>query len=230
MNTCATPGLARDAVSGWPACSARITWSVQPRRKAVTTRPKWRRWVGQTSVGVDTRPGTTPHGAVPTRQRNAPGTTPSVPRDSRGAPRPTALQALGPGTSRAHPGDHRRLPNRVRILPRTLAQAPCHDCITRVRLPIEPHGTGRGRGRRGSDRNHRRHGRREAHTIAALVAHLLETGTPPGHIVCLTVRSEGSADLRLWLENHHRTRVTSQSERSFTSPHAALLLCKSSET
>ena len=100
VNTCATPGLARDAVSGWPACSARITRPVQPRRKAVTTRPKWRRWVGQTSVCVDTRPGTAPYGAVPTRQRNAPGTTPSVPRASRGAPRPTTLQALGPGTSR----------------------------------------------------------------------------------------------------------------------------------
>ena len=68
------------------------------------------------------------------------------------------------------------------------------------------------------------------HTIAALVAHLLDTGTPPGRIVCLTVGSEGSADLRLWLENHHRTRVASQSGRSFTSPHAALLLFKSSET
>ena len=46
----------------------------------------------------------------------------------------------------------------------------------------------------------------KTHTLVARVAALLEAGARPGHIACLTVRSESAADLRLRLERHHRTR------------------------
>ena len=46
----------------------------------------------------------------------------------------------------------------------------------------------------------------KTHAIVARVAHLLDSGVRPDHIVCLTVRSESAADLRVRLEGHHRNR------------------------
>ena len=107
------------------------------------------------------------------------------------------------------PETNRRLPGRVRILPPTSARGPVMVALHECGSPLGPIG------------------RAAAKDDGA--AHALDTGTLPGRGVCLTVRSDGTADP--WLEARNLTvpGSASRSGRSSTGPSVAFILSRSSK-